>query len=806
MRTAPSLLLVALLGAHPLASQTQSAPPAMRGISSHGRNPGQPYVTAGDRAYLIGTQDGGFPDLGSHVEGEMAGLWAHPIKLADGFWATLRDEAGRERALTEARELVTYPYGTLLRYGSAPDGLEVERFQFAPDGEPAVVVEYRLRNTSRRPRRLDLILSSRSDLSPVWYSEKIGITDAPDTVTWRDADRVFVAQDLEHPWFHVWGAPESKGGRPVTPQAPRTAGKGAAAATSHSILVEPGRPTTLTFVFAGSTTSEGEAVRTYRRVAAGRVRLLERKRERSAALLRRARVTIPDSALGQVYDWVRVNMDWLVRDVPGVGRGLSGAVMEYPWWFGTETYSLQALIATGDFRLPTETLRLLRRWSDSTNGNGRIVHEITTMGAISNPGNSQETAQWVMTAGKLVAWSGDLGLARELYPAMKRGIGWLLGEMDPDGNLFPGGYGIMEVLGLNAELIDVSVYTQQALEATARVARLVGEPDAAARYTRLARELKRRINERFWVEEEGSYADFFGTRAQAVSAAEGARKQLGLKGEDRLTPRERELMADYTRLGRKFAGMPDTTRGWLTNRNWVIATPMEVAIAPRARALRALDGIRRENVGPYGPYLSAVERLAMMTIATGVQAVAEARYGRTEQTLWYMNRIVETFNRVTPGSISEMMPDWGCFTIAWTSYGIVIPLVEHVFGIEPDATRKTVTFDPHLPAGWNDMRIEDLPVGDNLITFAAHRTAKGTEYTIDARNGGWTFVLAEGAPGMTYDVNGRRVVPGASGVRMTGTRNRVVVSDQRGHHDRGGEHAPAPGRRHSGSAASDRST
>jgi glycogen debranching enzyme len=348
--------------------------------------------------------------------------------------------------------------------------------------------------------------------------------------------------------------------------------------------------------------------------------------------------------------------------------------------------------------------------------------------------------------------------------------------MDPDGNMFPGGYGIMEVLGLNAELIDVSVYTQQALEAAARVGRLVGESDTAARYAGLAAELKARINRRFWIEEEGSYADFFGTQAEAVSAAEGASKQLGLKGEDRLTPRERELMADYARLARAFAAMPDTSRGWLTNKNWVVATPMETAIAPRERAIRALDEIRRENLGPYGPYLSAVERLAMMTIATGVQAVAEARYGRTEEALWYMGRIVETFNRVTPGSISEMMPDWGGFTIAWTSYGIVVPLIEHVFGIEPDATRRMVRLSPHLPAGWSHMRIQDLPVGANLISFAARRTAKGTEYTIEARDGGWTFVLAgDEAAGATYYLNGRSVVPSSSEIRMTGTRNRVLV-------------------------------
>ena len=38
-----------------------------------------------------------------------------------------------------------------------------------------------------------------------------------------------------------------------------------------------------------------------------------------------------------------------------------------------------------------------------------------------------------------------------MYPAMQRGLAWLLTDMDGNGNMFPGGYGIMEVYGLNAE-------------------------------------------------------------------------------------------------------------------------------------------------------------------------------------------------------------------------------------------------------------------------------------------------------------------------------------------------------------------
>jgi hypothetical protein len=182
-------------------------------------------------------------------------------------------------------------------------------------------------------------------------------------------------------------------------------------------------------------------------------------------------------------------------------------------------------------------------------------------------------------------------------------------------------------------------------------------------------------------------------------------------------------------------------------------------------------------VGEYGPYLSAVDKQAMMTISTGVQAVSEANYGRTDQALWYMNKIVETFNRKLPGSISEMMPDYGCFVIAWTSYGIVLPLVQHIFGIEPDAIHKTVVFDPHLPTGWEEMSIEDLPVGDNLVSFSRAKTGRGIEYSIDAKETGWTFVLkGKAVPGAMYYVDGRPVAFTAAGIRMSGKRNLVLVA------------------------------
>jgi hypothetical protein len=184
-------LLVTLALAAPALLQGQQndyATSVLDGISNRGQNGGEPYVTAGDRAYLIGTQDGNFPDLGDHVPGEMGGLWVHPIKLIDGFDASAMDSATKQEAqLAKSIEFINYPYGNRFKYGEALDGLEIERFQFSPDGQPGIVVQYEFKNSEGHPRDLWFHLIARSDLRPVWLSEKIGITDAPDSVAWQPA-------------------------------------------------------------------------------------------------------------------------------------------------------------------------------------------------------------------------------------------------------------------------------------------------------------------------------------------------------------------------------------------------------------------------------------------------------------------------------------------------------------------------------------------------------------------------------------------------------------------------------------------
>src|SRR5437764_377010 len=132
LKTFLPFILLFLYVQNLLAQNTQTyTGKVMSGISNKGNNKDKPYLTPGDKTYIVGTQDGNFPDLGSHVAGEMGGLWMQPIKLMDGFWVKLSDNNSKSSSwLNEAKEFINYPYGNSFIYSSVLNGIETERFQF----------------------------------------------------------------------------------------------------------------------------------------------------------------------------------------------------------------------------------------------------------------------------------------------------------------------------------------------------------------------------------------------------------------------------------------------------------------------------------------------------------------------------------------------------------------------------------------------------------------------------------------------------------------------------------------------------
>ncbi len=114
-----------------------------------------PFVTAGDRLYMIGYQDGSFPAIGWHIAGEMGGIWDHPVKLMDGFNAKITIQGSNDSfCLDKADKFVNYPMANSHHFNWDKESLSVERFQFVPDSVEGTIIEFRIINQGKKSKEI----------------------------------------------------------------------------------------------------------------------------------------------------------------------------------------------------------------------------------------------------------------------------------------------------------------------------------------------------------------------------------------------------------------------------------------------------------------------------------------------------------------------------------------------------------------------------------------------------------------------------------------------------------------------------
>jgi glycogen debranching enzyme len=703
------------------------------------------YITAGDRSSVIGSQNGLFPDFGHHVKEEMGGVWTHPIKLLDGYWLHIK-EADEEQGfwLKEADRFHNYPFYNEHVYTLNHRYLEIVRRQFCPDGVEGVVVSYYITNCSDNDRKFDFSFLGRTELSPVWFSETLGIEDAPDDGRLDEEEGIFIGHDQKNAWYVVFGSdrPFQKGIVDRNLFGPeKTVGQGISGLLTYkNISIKKGETAELNFFIVGSNESLKSAVESFGKLKENREALFESKKQRYNDMLRTTNIKIPDKHLEKVFNWNKFHMDWLTMEVPAIGRGLAAGHPEYSWWFGCDnSYALQGNLPIGNLDLAKDTINLIHQVSEATNGNGRIIHEVTTYGAVSNKGNTQETPHFIKCVWDIFLWTGDLQFLENIYPTVKKGIRWLLEEMDPDRDLLPEGYGIIEIEGLNVELIDSAVYTYEALHVGSLMAVLFQENKIAEEYETLAEKLKKVINAQLWIEDEQLYAD-------AMATPEMVLGRIDLYIERARRDGAEKAAVDMEMMKEKMSKLDQNIQQPWLFKNWVINTPMETGIAPKEKAIPALNRMGTDEfTGEWGTYLSGMYQTAMMTISTAVQAVAECRYDRSEEALRYVNLISSTFNKRLPGSIYEMSPDYGCFVQAWTAYGLVTPLISYFFGIQPRAYWKEVTIRPRLPQSWNHAEVERVKIGTgeglNELNVSLLLSEKEDVYELSLKEIGWKVTV-----------------------------------------------------------------
>ena len=697
-----------------------------------------PFSTTGNRVYMVGHQDGTFPDLGWHIEGEMGGIWNHPIKLMDGFDIQIT-EASESFKLNKADKFTNYPVANVHSFSWKDKKLEIERWQFVPDDKQGLIVQLIIKNHGKE-RNLNLKFTGHPDIIPTWLGDETGMEDGKDQSVFDSEKKLWKVKDDLNEWYALFGNDKET-----------SVEKTSLNTLEDTISLKAEETYVINYVIAGSYTSEQEAYTTYNDIKNNMNSYLTAKRERYEELANRSKLTVPDKDIEQAFEWIKYSCDWTIRTIPEVGSGMCAGLPDYPWWFSCDAeYALKNHMAFGQFETAYNTIHLLDSISEVTNGNGRIAHEISTNGAVFNKGNVNETPQFASLIWDLYKWTGDINFLKRYFPTVKKGLNWVMTERDENNNLLPDGYGMMEIEGLDGEMIDISAYLQRAFIDASKMASEIGDNKLADEYKTKAIVLKEKINSVFWSEESKSYGDFIATDEQALKTIANAIE----RAEDMKQP---WVIEELKKKQKYIKENPSSEiRAFAIYHSYIVNTPMEMNFADEDKALIALETAKKFT-SQFGVYVTGIDKdtkedadnenveresafsyeSAVMPMNAGVLAVSENNYGRPNEALDYIKKATTTFSYAYPGGMYEVSPDFGMMNQTFNNYAYGVPIVNQFFGIDPQAAKKKVVIKPQMPDTWDNASLENVLIADNTISVYYTKSDGLLTLRVEQENSDW---------------------------------------------------------------------
>ncbi|MBV9194287.1 MAG: hypothetical protein JO168_09085 [Solirubrobacterales bacterium] len=401
-------------------------------------------VTAGQRSYSVGFEDGRFYANGWHIDGEMGGVWAAPLKLVDGVWF------GIDGAWVGPATGFTSGWGYVRYQLPAQDGLGLQRIDYAPDADRAVVFGLQMTNPGSA-RTVSVAVDSHSELMgayPWGFSGVVPNASAnlPDHGSFDGSSLVFTDDGSVGngaPVHHyaavvasnrspAGGTAAATGGDFRGPQSGRVCaatdstslpsacddgpfGKGTGGELRYQVRVPGHGSATLWIAVAGS--DQGLAPARVQLAAALRdpAGALARKTAAREALAAHTVLSLPgDRLLQRAIDWGKQNLADLTQTASNLqvrwtnqgkqfpaplgtvahARWFAAGYPDYPWIFATDgEYTAFAAVALGQFQTIEDHLRALRDISDILNQrSGIVVHETVSDGSVYFGHDSQSTA------------------------------------------------------------------------------------------------------------------------------------------------------------------------------------------------------------------------------------------------------------------------------------------------------------------------------------------------------------------------------------------------------------------------------
>lgn len=618
------------------------------------------FFLSGPKLYEIGAMDGTFPPLG-WLLGDGGGIWAHPIKVMDGFRYKIREQGSQDWELTDCDNFL-HEF-SCAKFHYERNGLSITRKDFVVEDETGLFSVLSLKNTTHKQRTIHLEFAGLVNIRPAW---RTGLKNDLDVIKYEDGFISAVDLGMEDKWAVVFGSDKS----PVEHKLQDNS-----AVLTYSVVLPAGGSSDIKFLIAAEHEKGARIAEERFRSLLRQVKELWAEKERSyrETIFEGVQFSCSDESINQAFDCAKANLKMMTADFRPyfVGRYFLTGIPEYLQLFGSDTlYSIAGAAAAGFGQTARDNLCSLADLTKQQSG--RVPHEAVTNGKILSRGNVQETPQFVVGCWKYLQWSGDQEFLKEVFGLCEQSVEYVTKNNDRDGDLYPEGYGLMEVAGMNQENLDAACYLYSALKALAEMARQMGQDEKVDKYSQMASDLKRRFNKDFWNDESGMWADAIG--------ADGAKQMRG---------------------------------------QWGVSFPMEVRIAEADKAGTALKKIEERWVNKWDMSERANPDFRTCPWSNNVLALAAYNYGQSDlgwDRLKLTSRVPLEFGML--GAFENVVPTADDIFLIQSSATFLQAIIEGLCGIEPGASAHTVEIFPQPPKCMTYFGVRDLQIGEHKIDIS----------------------------------------------------------------------------------------
>ncbi len=665
----------------------------------------QPFSVTGQRGAILGQQNGDFE------------LWLLPVKLLHDAHLTAELD-GYDAAIElndHASSIEVRPDHTTITYAHA--AITVRQHMFIPrNSEPGLasaVVLFEV-HSSRRAR---ISLSFTPSMERQWPAPNFGRPSGSWTASGTGGGYMLATDNPG--FFGIVAMPNAQPG-PIRPYQERPRSEPLVIRFSY----DPAKDDhsfypLLAAVSDGNGTAPDARRALLDRLLSTGARIPELYRSTAAYYDRffdtHLTASTPDPRLNDALRWAEVSIEQS-RVATGNGSALAGgwftsgdsARPGFGWFFGRDTlWTLYAVNSYGDFALSRDAMDFLLAHQRE---DGKMMHEYSQTAAEVDWAHlpylyaaADATPLFIMQIDDYVRASGDLAYLQKHWNDIKRAYGFTRAHTTDGVYDNTQGTGWVEewVPKMPHQEIYLAALDQQSSQSIASMARLMHDDTLAADA---------------------------GRTATAIAA-----KLADYRGADGTYTFSRNADGTYEAVPSIFPSV-----AWWSG---ALALPhAEATFDAWAGQRFATDwGVRSvaDNAAIYDPI--SYHHGSVWPLYTGWAAMAEYRTGRPLQAMNNLLANAQLTFLQDPGAITEVLSGEFLEPLGrssshqlWSSAMLLSPAIRGLFGLEPDALTHTLRVAPQLPAAWNEVAIDNVPVGEDRFHVRMKRVAARLEVDVFA--------------------------------------------------------------------------